>query len=319
APLPIPADRSLTDPSDIFENPSPTVLDGKADRFVCFSLDTGLAEDVWITGVELLPDNEQVVHHVLIFLDETGASAALAGPDGSYPCDDLHLGALLGSYFPGSVPTELPADVGVRFPVGARIVLNYHYHPSGAGQDVDQSSLAVRWTSSAPAYHALISTIGNATTAAGGLLPGPDDPDGEPTFMIPAGASGHTETMQITLAEGLPALELFMLGPHMHHVGTDFRVTVERDGEARCLIQDPHWDPDWQSLYTIDASLGSYPTLAGGDVLTIRCSYDNTLDNPAVVEALADVGLDAPINSYFGSAGLDEMCMLVYGIAVPHP
>lgn len=317
APLPAPLDRSLADPTDILENPAPTVLEGKADRFVCFSIDTGLDEDAWITAVELLPDNEQVVHHVLIFLDESGASAELAGPDGSYPCEDLHLGKLLGSYFPGSAPTELPAGIGVPFAVGARIVLNYHYHPTGSGSDVDQSSLAVRWTHDPPAYDALISTLGNATTAAGGLLPGPNDPDGVPTFMIPSGASGHTETMQITLPEWLPELELFMLGPHMHDVGVDFRVTVERDGETRCLIHDPHWDSDWQSLYAVDAELGSYPTLAGGDLLTLRCTYDNTLDNPAVVEKLAEFGLDTPINVWLGSAGLDEMCMIIYGIAAP--
>lgn len=317
APLPMPPARSLADPSDVFENPSPTVLEGKADSFVCFSIDTGLDEDVWITGVELLPDNQQVVHHVLIFLDEAGSSAELAGPDGRYPCGDLHLGSLLGSYFPGSLPTQLPAELGIPFPVGARIVLNYHYHPTGAGSDVDQSSLAVRWTKQAPAYDALISTLGNATTAAGGLLPGPNDPDGVPTFMIPSGASGHTETMQITVPEWLPELELFMLGPHMHEVGVDIHVTLERDGETRCLLQDPRWDADWQRLYTIDAALGGYPTLAGGDLLTLRCTYDNTLDNPAVVEALAEFGLDVPINVNFGSAGLDEMCMIVYGIAAP--
>jgi hypothetical protein len=78
-------------------------------------------------GIELLPDNEQVVHHVLIMLDASGASGALAGPDGTYPCEGLHLGTMLGSYFPGSAPTRMPGDVGVPCPVGARIVLNFHY------------------------------------------------------------------------------------------------------------------------------------------------------------------------------------------------
>jgi hypothetical protein len=316
-PLPAPLDHSLANPNDIFENPAPIALDVMADSYECVSIDTGLDEDVWITGVELLPDNAQVVHHVLIMLDETGASAALAGPDGRFPCDELHLGTMLGSYFPGSVPTEMPPEVGIPFPVGARIVLNYHYHPTGSGQDVDQSSVAVRWTTEPPAYDALISTIGNATTAEGGLLPGPNDPDGIPTFLIPAGASGHTETMQVTLPAGFPELELFMLGPHMHDIGTDFRVTLDRDGETRCLIQDPHWSADWQRVYGIAATIGDFPTLRGGDVLSLRCTYDNTLDNLALTEALAEFGLDAPIDAYLGGAGLDEMCMLIYGIAAP--
>jgi hypothetical protein len=309
-------DRALADPTDIFENPTPILLE-QVDSHVCVSIDTGIDQDVWVTGVQLLPGNESVVHHVLIMLDWAGESAALAGPDGRYPCDALHLGTMLGSYFPGSFPTEMPDDVGIPFPVGSRIVLNYHYHPTGLGQDIDQSSLAVRWTSDPPAYDALISTLGNATTAAGGLLPGPDDPNGEPAFRIPAGARDHTETMQITVPDALDSVELFMLGPHMHHVGTDLRVTLERDGETHCLLQNPQWNPNWQLVYDIDAEIGSFPRFAAGDVLTLRCTYDNTLDNPSVVAALAEFGLDAPITVNLGAAGLDEMCMIVFGIAVP--
>jgi hypothetical protein len=316
-PLPEPAETALLDVSEVFENPAPIVLEGAADRFECVSIDTGLDRDVWITGVELLPDNAAVVHHVLVFLDELGASAALADPDGRYPCDQLPMGSLLGSYFPGSAPTELPEQVGVRFPIGARIVLNYHYHPSGAGIDVDQSRLAVRWTETPPAYDALISSVGNATSAAGGLLPGPNDPDGVPTFRIPAGARDHTETMQVTVPEWFPAAELFMLGPHMHNLAVDLHLTRTRAGETECLIQDPRWDPDWQSVYRIDAEPGELPTLIPGDVLTLRCTYDNSLANPNALEALAKFGLDAPITATMGSAGLDEMCMFTYGVATP--
>jgi hypothetical protein len=317
APLPSPPDGSLADPSDILEAPAPVAVEGTFDSYACVSLDPGLDELVWITGVELLPDAAEIVHHALLMLDETGASAELAGPDGSYPCEELHLGTMLGSYFPGSAATELPDQVGVPFPVGARIVVGYHYHPTGAEPTSDHSRLAVRWTSEPPAYEALISTLGNATSAAEGLLPGPADPEGVPTFMIPAGAGDHSEIMEITIPEWLPTVELFMLGPHMHHVGADFRVTLERAGETRCLLHDPHWDFDWQRTYTIDAQLGSFPTLEAGDVLRLRCGYDNSLANPELVETLAEFGLDAPINVYFGSAGLDEMCMLVYGIAAP--
>jgi hypothetical protein len=318
APLPSPKDLALTDASDIFELPAPIAIADQVDSFSCVSIDPGLDEDVWITGLELLPDNEAVVHHVLIMLDATGASAALAGPDGTYPCEQLHLGTMLGSYFTGSAPTRMPDDVGVPFPVGARIVLNFHYHPSELGGDVDQSQVAVRWTTDAPSYAALISSVGNATSAAGGLLPGPNDPTGEPEFEIPAGAKGHTETMQITVPLGLPdETRLFLLGPHMHRIGTQIRMTLEREGETQCLIEDPHWDPDWQSVYVVDGEIENFPTFMPGDLLTMQCTYDNSLDNPEVVETLAGFGLDSPITASMGSAALDEMCMFVYGVAVP--
>jgi hypothetical protein len=225
---------------------------------------------------------------------------------------------MLGSYFPGSAPTRMPADVGVPFPVGARIVLNFHYHPTPLGGDVDQSQVAVRWTSDAPSHAALISTVGNSETAAGGLLPGPNDPASEPKFEIPAGAKGHTETMQLTIPLGLPdGTRLFLLGPHMHRIGTQIRMTLERDGQTQCLIEDPQWDPDWQSVYVVDGDIEDFPTFMPGDLLTLQCTYDNSLDNPELVEALAGFGLDSPITASMGSAALDEMCMFVYGLAIP--
>lgn len=318
APLPPPIDDSLTDANDIFEIPAPISIENEVDSFSCISIDPGLDEDVWITGIELLPDNEQVVHHVLIMLDAAGDSAALAGADGTYPCEDLHFGSMLGSYFPGSAPTRMPTNVGVPFPVGARIVLNFHYHPTPLGGDVDQSQVAVRWTSDAPSHTGLISTVGNSETAAGGLLPGPNDSAGEPEFKIPAGAKGHTETMQLTIPFGLPNdTRLFLLGPHMHRLGTQIRLTLERDGETQCLIEDPRWDPDWQSVFVVDGDIEDFPTFKPGDLLTLQCTYDNSLDNPEVVEALANFGLDSPITATMGSAALDEMCMFVYGLAIP--
>ncbi|KIG11804.1 hypothetical protein DB30_02436 [Enhygromyxa salina] len=318
APLPAPTDRDLADPSDIFELPAPIEVPAGVDSFACVSIDPGLDDEVWITGVQLIPDNEQVVHHVLIMLDATGASAGIAGVDGTYPCEELHLGTMLGSYFPGSAPTRLPEGAGVPFPAGARIVLAFHYHPTTAGSGVDQSSLAVRWTAEAPDYDALISTLGNATSAAGGLLPGPNDPQGEPAFHVPAGAKNHTETMQLAVPPGLPdGTRLFMLGPHMHDVGTEIRMTHARDGDEQCMIHDPAWNPDWQSVYAIEGAIEELPTLIEGDVLTMQCTYDNSLDNPRVVEALAGYGLDSPITVTMGSAALDEMCMFVYGLAVP--
>jgi hypothetical protein len=317
-PLPSPKDDALTDASDILELPAPISIADQVDSFSCVSIDPSLDEDVWITGIELLPDNERVVHHVLIMLDASGASGALAGPDGTYPCEALHLGTMLGSYFPGSAPTRMPADVGVPFPVGARIVLNFHYHPTPLGGDVDQSQVAVRWTSDAPSHAALISTVGNSETAAGGLLPGPNDPASEPKFEIPAGAKGHTETMQLTIPLGLPdGTRLFLLGPHMHRIGTQIRMTLERDGQTQCLIEDPQWDPDWQSVYVVDGDIEDFPTFMPGDLLTLQCTYDNSLDNPELVEALAGFGLDSPITASMGSAALDEMCMFVYGLAIP--
>ena len=45
-----------------------------------------------------------------------------------------------------------------------------------------------------------------------------------------------------------------------------------------------------QRLYDIDAPIDELPFVQGGDIITMRCTYDNTLDNPFLVEALSQQG-----------------------------
>lgn len=166
-------------------------------------------------GAEVLVDNEQIVHHGFVMIDPLGTSADIADANGYYPCNGLdHALGWIASYFPGSSPTRLPEDVGALLPVGGRVVLSVHYHPTGEGASVDQSGFALRWTTEQPAFDAVITAVGNAATAAQGLHWGPADPNGIPTFLIPAGASNHTETMSAVFPDELPESELFMLTPH---------------------------------------------------------------------------------------------------------
>ena len=297
--------------------PAPIALD-EAESFTCVSLDLGLDEEAWLTGIELLPDNEEAVHHALYLLDLQGVSAELADEDGRLEsCLDVHEYGGIGAYFPGSGPTLMPERIGVHVPAGARLIVNFHYAPTGAPGEVDQSSVALRWTTEPPDYEALIGAVGNAWSDESGLLPGPHDFGSKTMFWIPPYVEDHTETMVATLPAWVPEAKLFMLVPHMHEVGIDLHATLEHQGETRCLIQDPHWDPDWQLVYTIDGDIEALPTIQGGDRFELRCTYNNGLGNPTLAEALAEYGLDAPIDVFLGQQGLNEMCMLNYGIAVP--
>ncbi|PRP94051.1 hypothetical protein ENSA5_41630 [Enhygromyxa salina] len=319
--LPSPPELALQDPSASFQNPSPFVVGGTEDSFICYSIDPQLATDVWVTGVQMIPDNEQVVHHVLIYADPDANSAEVAGPDGSYPCfgtAGVNNASLIGTWVPGSVPTEMPEDVGVPMRAGSRVILAYHYHPTGAGDEVDQSSVALRWVEDKPAYEATIDLLGNFVSAPG-LEPGPNDPDDTPLFMIPPDVADHTETMSVTIPDGVPPIDIVTLGTHMHYIGVDMKVWIEREGEEICLIQTPRWDFNWQRTYNPDAELGAYPKVQGGDVVKLRCTYDNTLANPFLVQALDEQGLSEPTTVFMGEASLDEMCLLIFGLATPFP
>ena len=147
-----------------------------------------------------------------------------------------------------------------------------------------------------------------------------------PTFVIPAGKKGHTETLRHTLGKAgapSPDIRLLGLGTHMHYVGTDMTIQLDRastkngDPQQECLLGTPRWSFDWQRLYMIDQPIESLPQVHLGDVVTMKCTYDNSMGNPFVVEALAEQGLAAPKDVVLGETTLDEMCLGVFMTLFP--
>lgn len=300
-----------------------TVPSQPTDVFECFVLDPGVTSDAWITGVQVNPDNRRIAHHALVFLDNSGASEALA-TDGHFPCfsnPDIDVN-LIAAWAPGSVPTTMPEDVGMPIKAGARIVVQMHYHPSTTDQ-IDRSSVSLSLTSTQPTYEAMLALLGNFDDFDAqnktGLLPGMNDP-GAPEFLIPPNVKDHVETM-VYKHEYPIAVPVFAVGAHMHYVGTDMKIertfgnTTADDRE--CLMQTPKWDFNWQRTYRYDAAIDDLPTIRPGDELIMRCTYDNTMGNPFVADALAERGLEAPIPVRLGEQTLDEMCLGVLGVLAP--
>jgi hypothetical protein len=157
----------------------------------------------------------------------------------------------------------------------------------------------------------------------GDLLQQPDEDAAE--FMIPANAKHHVE--EVTWKWKLPAdtaLRVYAAGTHMHYVGRDALVTLERshamngEPDEECLIQTPAWDFNWQHGYAYDTDYEHYPTMRDGDTLHVRCTYDNTLDNPFMRKALDEQDLDQPIDVPLGEDTLDEMCLVGVGVIAPN-
>ena len=89
------------------------------------------------------------------------------------------------------------------------------------------------------------------------------------------------------------------------------------ESKSECLVQTPKWDFNWQRTYAYDAPVESLPKLRGGDVVTFRCTYDNTLQNPFVAQALKEKGLSQPVDVYLGEQTLDEMCIGLLPVLIP--
>jgi hypothetical protein len=193
--------------------------------------------------------------------------------------------------------------------------LNVHYHATGGGAQIDDTTgLALRWTTDKPEYSSIFMLLG--APGAGDSLTGP--------LVIPAGAAEHVEEYEWIVSYGGQAFpdsieaRLWAVAAHMHKVAVDLRVWIEdRDTAAEtCLLHTPEWDFDWQRVYEYDALANEGVRVKAGDKIRIRCEYNNTLDNPGVAEALAEVGLEEPIEVTQGEGTLDEMCLSALGVAV---
>jgi len=339
AALPQPPEIELKDAEVNVTIPSPVTIEGSGDKFICFSLApdlsalaaTGaaaslLGDRVLINAAQVHAGNAAIVHHVLVYTDEAGESAALAGDKGYYDCfggPNLSSPALLMAWAPGATPLTAPEGVAMVVPSKGRLVMQVHYHPTGAPQTDSATSLQLRgYGAGIPTYVSTLTLIGNARSqkASGmGLQPGPND-RAQAEFRIPAGAQNHVESMLFDMPAKTPEYRLWSVASHMHYVGTEMRIGVTRGapgGEPaeECLLDTPNWDFNWQRGYRYDVPIEQAPTLKAGDVLNLRCTYDNSSQNAFVQEALFEQGLTAPRDVVLGEETLDEMCLGVFGIA----
>lgn len=327
APIDPPTDLTLADADVHVQIPTEVTISGKNDQYLCYSIDPGFTEDTWVNGLQINAGNPKIVHHVLAYVDESGESAAMVGPNGEpYTCfggPGVNTSGLIGVWAPGSLPFVPPKDVAMRITAGSRIVMSVHYHPTGVEESDSTTSIDLRTQEAFPKYVGLLALLGNEGSSGGGLQPGPNDPGGVPVFRIPAGAADHTEEMLISLdSADIPELRVFSVTTHMHYVGTDMVIGVQhkdaKDGvpQAECLVQTPRWDFQWQRLYSYKTDLETVPRVYPGDEVFLRCTYNNTMSNPFLARALAEQGLSEPKDVVLGEATLDEMCLGVFGVAV---
>lgn len=305
------------------------VTSGDADEFVCFLLDPQVTQLRWMTGMQLVPGNPKVVHHAVTSVFPPGAELdALEASVGiGQPFDCSAGGTVPGSYLlnvwtPGQEPMETSSEVAIPVLAGSALVVQLHYHPAGIVNEPDASRIDLRLSATAPQYQYTIGAWGNAFEAPD-LLPGPNDVGGSPIFFIPADDGDHSEGMRfvVSVPGETRRFPLLFAYPHMHYIGIGLEVRIERATPAagepgdECLVNVDRWDFSWQRAYSYDEPIANLPTVGDGDIITVDCTYDNTMDNPFVEQALEELGLTEPIDVVLGEESLDEMCLGIFGIA----
>ena len=288
---------------------------GDTDTFKCFVLDPGLTATKYLTGTNFVPKNKTVVHHALAYAIPAGTKTSgdvydcFGGP-GVAGAD------LVAAWAPGGVPNEYPADVGLALAAGTKFIMQVHYHPhANASLDPDATTFEFRVTDAVPTYKAVTRLVGNfqnPVAAAGiGLEPGMDDTNGKAEFLIPADAPAHVETMDFKMPAlgGTSPVWILGVGAHMHLAGHDEKISLTHAGAESCLMQEPAWNFNWQRGYQYDAPIEQLPTIEPGDMLKIRCTYDNTMQNLPLATARKEAGITTSMPITLGESTTDEMCL----------
>jgi copper type II ascorbate-dependent monooxygenase-like protein len=289
---------ALGQPDVVLRNSQAYTPPPVGDMYRCFSLPTNATPDQYVSAIDIRPGDRQTVHHVIAFIDSTGASASLVGSDGGagYPCfggpgfQITNVNAVtLGGWAPGYRAVMLPPEVAYLFPANSRVVLQVHYHPHGPAPLPDQTEIGIYYAKRKP-------------TRLMRVLPLIND-----TFTLPPGDAHYRVTTDFTLPIFPPVnVHLWLVAPHMHLLGRTMRVDATSvTGQSQCLINIEDWDFNWQGMYRFRDPIGVGP----GTRLALEAFYDNSAGNWRNPN-------DPPKPVSWGEATTDEMCIAFIGFTI---
>lgn len=212
-----------------------------------FIVDPGFTADTWIKGVEIVPGNRAVVHHILAFV--------------RMPDDAIGIGEGKG-YFAGYVPgvraDALPDGMARLVPAGARLAFQVHYTPVGTVQE-DLSRIGLVFADPATITHRVVSSSAL-----------------QRDLEIPAREANYRAEAK---SRRIPWSTLLLsMSPHMHLRGKAIRYEAEYpNGTREVLLDVPRYDFNWQTEYRLTNPL----TLPPGTRIHAVAHFDNSATNPS--------------------------------------
>lgn len=316
------ADTGLPAPKSVLrmkEPYTPAPPAGKLDDYRCFIVDPKMGVNTMMTGVEIIPDQAKIVHHVIVFKPaspEAQATAeAMDGKDGrpGYPCFGAAgvPSSVVGLWAPGSKAAELKdpetgGKLGLALEANRKLIIQVHYNIAN-GSPADQSAIAIKTDPTAkPVKWAVLANFQLD------LQPGQPQVVAEMTQMnqafltidhlyesgtvdgVIAGTGLELSWDLILAAVGTPLLrdmKAYAVGPHMHQLGRSLKVEkIDASDKTSCMANVPKFDFNWQTGYMFKKSLDIKTT----DSLKITCTFDTR-------------GRTTPVK--FAEGTEDEMCL----------
>jgi len=260
---------SLGEPDIVLEVPPQSIpATGVIDyRYVPVPLN--LEQDVWIRGMEFLPGDREVLHHVIAYLTSPADRTGKASSAGS--------GQNIAGFAPGRQPDYFGEDSGRLIPRGSNLLLQMHYTTSGR-KTKDATRVGIFLHKKPPAY-----------VMSGDIV-------GQRRFMIPPGAKEHKLEARLEIERD--AL-LYQFTPHMHFRGKYMSYeAIYADGSSETLLSVPKYNFNWQYSYRPQEPI----FLPAGTRLVVKGAMDNSDRNPANPDPSKPVffGLQTMHEMFFG-------------------
>jgi len=212
------------------------------DLFHDFATKLPFTEDKWITAVEILPGNRQVVHHVVLLL-EGGEGVGIQQ-------------RMVGGWAAGNEPDIMPPRTGRLLPKGATLIANMHYHPNGTTQ-TDRTRVGLHFAQEGEIEKELVNSWIMNTEFE--IPPGDPNVEAHSTYTFPQDS------------------HIYALFPHMHYRGKDFTFTATYpDGRTEELLKVSRYDFNWQTTYKLEKPIA----IPEGTRIDCVAHWDNSKNNP---------------------------------------
>ena len=295
-PLKNKSDWPLGPPDAVLTVAKPYTPPVGADVYRCFVLPTDSSGAGYLSAIDVLPGARQVVHHVLMYQDTEGVGVDLDGKDGApgYPCFGgtgiqislSNLTAALGGWAPGQRTRFLPDGIGIQLKKNANIIIQVHYHPTGATAE-DQTRIGLYYSKMPIQQRLFMVPVVNTG------------------FKIPPGEENFEVNAAFTVLPFLDAHAIWIY-PHMHLLGRDIKVDmVNRDRSVTPIIWEDNWDFNWQGSYTFKDQIA----VPSGSTLRLKCTFDNSTNNLRNPNS-------PPVPVGWGEQTTDEMCLAFAGVTL---
>lgn len=304
------------------------------DDYRCFLVDPGLETDQLVSGVQITPDNADLVHHVIVSKVEPAAVPRARAVDARSPGEgwtcfggagisgiaggDLDQADWVGAWAPGGGERVMAEDIGIPLARGTQLVVQMHYNLL-AGTGTDRSTVRLRLSEAEGSSKQALRTM---------LLPAPVElPCRENRTKGPCARPVAVADLAKRFGESPPTADLIHLlcgpvdpGPvqsctreirdaatiraasgHMHLLGRAITIDVDKGTpEARRILDIPVWNFDDQGSIPLEEPLDVRP----GQTITVTCTHDQSLrDRLPAFEGTKDRYVA------WGEGTTDEMCL----------